>query len=112
MHFSLVLFVVSGKGMRNLEFMGENLDVDPESLEKQSLNVSKTSLSLERSAISSSDSVNSSSTLSITALRLAPLAREGEGDRSEVTRALPNLHVLLQSYKGKVNHAVNLRIKI
>ena len=50
-NFSLVLFVVSDKGMRNLEFMGENLGVDPESLEKQSLNVSKTSLSLERSAI-------------------------------------------------------------
>ena len=39
MHFSLVLCVVSDKGMRNLEFTGENLDVDPESLEKQSLNV-------------------------------------------------------------------------
>ena len=75
--FSLVLFVVSDIGMRNLEFTGEN-SVDPERLEKQSLNVSKTSLSLERSAISSSDSVNSSSTHSVTALRLALLAREGD----------------------------------
>ena len=84
MHFSLVLFVVSDKGIHILELMGENLavDVDPESLKKQSLNISKTPVSLERSTLSSSDSANSSSsTHSLRTLSL--LIRAGEVDWSD-----------------------------